>query len=140
LKNQPKHKAMQKFAIFFVISAMVIAFACKKDEQTERFKYLTTPVWESDSLLANGVDASGEGQSLANFKGDAKFNTDGTGYFGVYTGRWKFAQSETEIVIITNELPAPVSTNIVELTQTSLKVTTTSPITQEAIRMTFKAK
>lgn len=131
---------MQKFAIFFVISAMVIAFACKKDEQTERFKYLTTPIWESDSLLADGVDASGEGQSLANFKGDAKFNTDGTGYFGAFTGRWRFAQDETEILIIANELPAPVSTDIVELTQTSLKVTTTSPITQEAIRMTFKAK
>ena len=131
---------MKKLVLFFILSAMVISFACKKDEPSERFKYLTTPIWESDSLLANGVDASGEGQSLANFKGDAKFNTDGSGYFGSYTGKWRFVQSETEIVITTNELPGPISTKIVELTQTSLKITTTSPVNQDAIRMTFKAK
>lgn len=131
---------MQKFAIFFVFSVLVISFACKKDEQSERFKYLTTPIWESDSLLANGVDASGEGQSLANFKGDAKFNTDGTGYFGLYDGKWRFAKNETQIVIYETELGLPLTTNIVELTPVSLKITTTSPVNQDVIRMTFNAK
>ncbi len=131
---------MRKLIVLFVISMLLIPFACRKDEPSQRFKYLTTPVWASDSLLAKGEDASGPGQSLENFKGDAKFYPDGTGYFGVYTGRWRFAQSETEIVIITDELPGPLSTKIVELTQTSLKITTTNPINQDAIRMTFIAK
>lgn len=131
---------MRKLVLFFILSVLVISFACRKDEPSQRFKYLTTPVWESDSLLANGVDASGEGQSLANFKGDAKFNTDGTGYFGVFTGKWRFARNETQIVIYDTELGLPLTTNIVELTSVSLKITTTSPINQDAIRMTFNAK
>jgi hypothetical protein len=131
---------MKNLVLFFILSGMVVFFACKKDESSARFKYLTTPVWESDSLLANGVDASGEGQSLANFKGDAKFNTDGSGNFGVYKGRWRFAKNETQIVIYDTELGLPLTTDIVELTKVSLKITTTSPVNQDAIRMTFIAK
>ncbi len=130
---------MKKFAFFFILSALVFA-ACTKVEHSERFKLLTGPVWESDSLLANGIDASQPGQSLANFKGAAKFNEDGTGFFGTYTGNWMFSQNEAELVIIAAELPAALSTRIEELSASSLKVTTTSPFRPETIRMTFKAK
>ena len=131
---------MRNLVLLFMISGLFLVFACNKDEPSERFKLLTTPVWESDSLLANGLDASGEGESLANFKGEVKFNKDGTGNFGSYAGKWRFAQNETEIVILTDSLPLPLATRIEELTASSLKIITTSPINNDAIRMTFKAK
>ena len=61
------------------------------------------------------------------FKGDAKFNEDGTGHFGVYTGTWRFAYNETQIVITTDSLPVPLTAKIAELTKLSLKITTIFP-------------
>ena len=128
--------------IFFV------AFACKddkKDDPSERFILLTTPVWESDSLLLNGEDASFPGGMLEMFKGEAKFNTDGSGYFGEYTGTWSFAQNETELVILSNAIGFQLTTKIHLLSQDSLKVSTRFPNLQNPdevlnIRMTFNSK
>jgi hypothetical protein len=79
------------------------------------------------------------------FKGEAKFNEDGTGYFGSYTGTWRFASNETQIVISSPSLPLTLTTLIAELTSTSLKVTTSypnlvNPLEPVKIRMTFKAR
>jgi hypothetical protein len=106
---------------------------------------LTGPVWASDSLLVEGIDASGPGQFLAKFKGDIKFREDGTGYFGQYTGTWRFTFNETEILIYSDSLQIrPLTTNIAELTKISLKMTTSyptaNPFNPLDIRMTFKAK
>jgi hypothetical protein len=131
---------MKKILVLLVFTTVLIEFSCKKEEMSARFKYLTTPIWESDSLFANGNDES-EG-ILKNFKGDAKFNTDGTGYFGKYEGTWKFAYNETELVISSDSLPVPsLTTQIVELNESSLKVTTGFPGNPPlAIRMTFISK
>jgi hypothetical protein len=136
---------MKNLAIFLVVAGFFYLLACSKDTESENFKLLTGPVWVSDSLLANGIDASGPDGMLKNFKGEAKFNKDGTGYFGIYTGTWRFAQEETQIVITTDSLPVPLSTKIAELTAESLKITTIypNPINPAAptyIRMTFNAK
>jgi hypothetical protein len=136
---------MKKFILLIIIFLSILTFACDKDETSERFKFLTTPVWASDSLLANGVDASGPDGILSIFNGDAKFNEDGTGNFGNYTGTWRFNSDETELVIITDALQLPVTTDIVELTAQSLKVTTLFPNPVDPnqpvrLRMTFKAK
>jgi hypothetical protein len=134
---------MKNLVLLLIISGCFYLASCKKDSQSENFKFLTGPTWTSDSLLANGVDASGPDGMLKNFKGDAKFNTDYTGTFGVYTGTWRFAFDETELVITTDSLPIPVTTKIVELNSISLKVTTIYPNPQGVptnIRMTFKAK
>lgn len=130
----------------------LLAFAgCTKDEndgndENDRFELLTTPVWGTDSLLVNGVDAGGSGQLLVKFKGNAKFNTDGTGTFGSYSGTWRFPDNTRKnLVISTDSLPIPIYANIVELTASSLKLTTELPdLTGQTdkfrIRMTFKAK
>ena len=136
---------MKNFIVLFFIASCLIAVTCSKDKKSERFKLLTTPVWATDSLLANGVDASGPGGILEKFKGDAKFKEDGTGNFGKYTGEWSFNTDETEITIVTDSLPIPIICNIDQLTVQSLKITTSVPNPanfQEIfdIRMTFKAK
>lgn len=136
---------MKNIAVLMVVTGCLLITSCKEETQSESFKLLTTPIWVSDSLLANGVDASGPGQMLENFKGDAKFNEDMTGYFGSYTGTWRFAFDETQIVITTASLPIPLTTIIAGLTKTSLKITTSypdplKPTTPVKIRMTFKAK
>ncbi|MCX6254255.1 MAG: hypothetical protein NTV31_07230 [Bacteroidia bacterium] len=136
---------MKNLALLLIISGCFIIFSCKKDSQSEPFKLLTGPIWASDSLLANGVDASGPAGMLKNFKGDAKFNEDGTGYFGIYTGTWSFSFNETQIKITTDSLDFPLTTEIAELTKISLKITTSypnllNPATPTSIRMTFKAK
>ena len=136
---------MKNLAILLIISGFVYFASCKKETQSEQFKLLTGTTWISDSLLVNGADASGPGGFLEKFKGEAKFNEDGTGYFGIYTGTWRFSFEETQIVITADDLPLPLTTKIVELTQISLKVTTSYPnvINPSApinIRMTFKAK
>ena len=133
-----------KNLVLFLVSATMILVACGKDKNnySERFLLLTGPVWESDSLLANGVDASGPGELLEDFAGDAKFNTDGTGYFGEYTGTWTFSSSENYLTISSDSLPVPLTTKIEELTQLSLKITTSFPAVPDPIdiRITFKAK
>jgi hypothetical protein len=136
---------MKNIAFLVFISACLLIFACNKDNRSERFKLLTSPIWRTDSLLANGVDATGSGQILEKFAGDAKFNEDGTGYFGDYTGQWRFNTEETRLTIITDSLPLPIVADIKELTSISLKITTVvpnqlDPDTPFNIRMTFKAK
>ncbi len=136
---------MKNLALLAFISACLLIFACNKDDRSERFKLLTSPIWRTDSLLANGVDATGPGQILEKFAGDAKFSEDGTGYFGDYTGQWRFNVEETQLTIITDSLPLPIIADIIELTSISLKITTVVPNqldrdTPFNIRMTFKAK
>jgi hypothetical protein len=134
-----------KNLVLFIMLAGIIAFSACKAKESEKFKLLTGPTWETDSLLANGVDASGPEGVLNKFKGDAKFNKDGSGSFGQYTGEWRFNESETEIIITSDSIPIPIAAEIKELTSTSLKVTTSlvtpnPPYTLLDIRMTFKAK
>jgi hypothetical protein len=136
---------MKNLALLAFISACLLVFSCNKDDRSERFKLLTEPTWATDSLLANGVDASVPGGVLVKFKGDAKFEEDGTGYFGKYKGTWRFNVEETQITIITDSMPLPIVTNIKVLTSASLKVTTIVPnpldqLNPFNIRMTFKAK
>jgi hypothetical protein len=125
----------------------LLVFACSDDgdDRSERFRFLTGVTWESDSLLVDGSDASGPGQRLEKFKGEARFREDGTGTFGEYSGTWNFAVSETTIEILTDSLPGLLTVNIEELTASSLKVTTFFPNFELPdqpfnIRMTFKAK
>ena len=129
---------MKNIALLLVIIGCFQIFSCSKDPQSEKFLLLTGPVWASDSLLVNGEDASGPGELLENFKGDVKFNEDYTGTFGSYTGKWRFAFDETQIVISSDSLPIPLTAIIAELTETSLKITTN--FSSLNIRMTFKAK
>jgi hypothetical protein len=134
---------MKNIALFLVICGCFQIFSCSKDSQSEKFKLLTGPVWASDSLLVNGEDASGPGELLENFKGDVKFKDDYSGNFGSYTGRWRFAFNETQIVITSDSLPIPLTAIIAELSQTSLKIKTSYTLSATEtlnIRMTFKAK
>lgn len=129
----------------FLLLYLCSITACKKESESERFVLLTTPIWASDSLLADGSDASGPGGVLEKFKGDAKFRKDGTGYFGKYTGTWRFSSDESQLIISSDSLPVPVSANIAELTRLSLKITTIYPTAASPkgfynIRMTFTAK
>ncbi|MCU0462209.1 MAG: hypothetical protein MUF36_09385 [Bacteroidales bacterium] len=134
------------FLVVIAFSLLLLTF-CKKDEFSERFMLLTTPVWTSDSLLANGDDASGPGEVLEDFKGDAKFNKDKSGYFGDYTGRWWFEAHETLLVIDpdADTIPIYIYCNLVELTELSLKITASvpnkdNPFQALPVRMTFKVK
>lgn len=134
----------KKLIPVFLLLALLL-FACKKDEVSIRFNYLTSNTWQSDSLLANGEDAGGPGQMLEKFNGEAIFNEDGTGIFGSYSGEWHFAYDETKIVIDSDSLAFPLTTNVEELTASSLKITTAfpnlvNPEAPTAIRMTFNAK
>lgn len=136
---------MKNLALLLILAGCLFNSSCKKDSQSDPFKLLTDPVWLSDSLLANGVDAGGPAGILFNFKGEAKFNQDGTGYFGVYTGTWRFAFNETQIIIIADAPTLQLTTQIAELTSKSLKITTSypnllNPTVPIRIRMTFKAK
>jgi len=134
---------MKNLTLLLIIAGCFYFSSCKKDSQSERFKLLTGPVWVSDSLLANGVDASGPDEFLENFNGEVKFNVDGTGKFGNYIGTWSLIYDETYIKITADSLPVPgpLNVKIAELTDISLKITTGYPtIPPTIIRMTFKAK
>lgn len=136
---------MKNIILLLVIAGLVTATACKKDEKSEKFIFLTTAVWQSDSLLANGVDASGPDGLLEKFKGEAKFNDDGSGSFGNYSGQWRMSADEKQLTITTDSLPLPITCNIKELTSVSLKITAAitiplQPLVPVNIRMTFKAK
>lgn len=127
------------------VLAAVMIFACTKEEESERFRLLTSTTWKSDSLLVNGEDASGPGGMLEKFKGDAKFEKDGSGYFGIYKGSWRFSYGETNIVIESDSLQLPVTAKIILLTQSDFKITTIypnllNPSNPYNIRMTFKPK
>jgi hypothetical protein len=135
-----------KKIILFTLLAVGLLYACDKEEgNSERFNNLTGITWTSDSLLADGQDASGPGELLENFKGDARFYENGTGYFGQYDGTWAFNNIETQLIINSPDLLAALTVNIEELTPSSLKVTTqfpsqTDPGTYINIRMTFIPK
>ena len=132
---------MKKLLPFFMLLVIVIASSCDKDNASDRFTLLTSHTWTSDSLLANGVDASDPGEMLALFKGDAMFNVDGTGTFGQYSGTWRFVDNETNLAITSPDLPFTLTTQIVELTSVSLKVTFSYPGQPPTnIRMTFMPK
>jgi hypothetical protein len=138
-------KTFKNLLLLGLIAIILALTNCTKKDDYDPFKLLTTPMWTTDSLLANGVDASKPGQLLAKFKGDAQFKKDGTGTFGIYKGSWKFEENETQIIITTDSLGIPLTSKIVELTTSSFKITTgfldlvggTGIIN---IRMTFKAK
>lgn len=135
---------MKNLPVIIIITALLLSISCKEKE-SERFILLTTPIWRTDSLIANGVDASGPGGFLEKFKGEAKFREDGTGYFGKYTGTWSFNIDETKLTIATDSLPLPITCDIIELTSLSLKIKTAviNPANISElinIRMTFKAK
>jgi len=134
---------MKKLIFLLIIVAGVLIAACEK--KSERFNLLTTPIWVSDSLYANGFDASGAGQLLSKFVGDVKFNEDGTGYFGQYKGEWMLSVDENYLTITTDSLPIPIVADIELLTSTDLKITTNVPNPLNLqdpydIRMTFKAR
>ena len=137
---------MKNLLILLILSSLFIAFACKKDNPSQAFVLLTTPVWSPDSLLAFGIDAGSPGGFLESFNSDAKFNKDGTGVFGNYTGTWRLTQKDTELVISSDSLAIrTLTTKIAELTEQSLKITTAIPNEMNLsspipIRMTFKAK
>ncbi len=136
---------MKKIILFGLLSVSLF-YACDKEEgNSERFNNLTGITWTSDSLLADGQDASGPGELLENFKGDARFYENGTGYFGQYDGTWAFNNLETQLIINSPDLLAALTVNIEELTSSSLKVTTqfpspANPGTYINIRMTFIPK
>ena len=137
---------MKKYKIIsLILLSVILIYACKKNEErSERFKILTGQVWTTDSLLVDGVDASGPGELLEKMAGDAEFRADGTGYFGQYTGTWYFTNNETQITIRSDSLAFPLTSNIAELTWQSFKITTSYPTAVPgvnlAIRITFKPK
>jgi hypothetical protein len=132
---------MKNIVPWLFIAALVYATSCK-EKTSERFDLLTSHAWTSDSLLADGIDASGSGELLEKFKGDIVFRMDGSGTFGQYTGTWMFVDNQSSLVIESPDLAVPLTTHIVELTSTSLKVTFTYTTLEgnKNIRMTFKPK
>jgi hypothetical protein len=136
---------MKNIIITLMIASSFVVVTCKKDELSDRFKYLTGTVWVADSLLSDGIEVGGVGGLLENFNGDLTFNPDGTGKFGVYKGTWELTYGDTEIILTTDSLAFPVVTQVEELTKNSLKVTTGFPDALNPghmlnIRMTFKSK
>ncbi len=136
---------MKNLGLFLLITGFIYLVSCEKNKDSDNFRNITGITWRSDSLLVNGIDASFAGAMLEDFKGDVKFNEDGTGTFGRFTGQWMFAFNETQLIITSDSLPLPLTANIRELTKTSLKITTvfTNPLPPPPtlnIRMTFKPK
>ncbi len=136
------------FLLLILLTGVMIFTCCKKEEEEPEptpYELLTGHVWVSDSLLANGVEAGGSGQLLEKFNGDAAFRADGTGTFGEFSGTWVLSADNKELTITTTELTFPILAQIVELTKTSLKITTGfpdpfNPPEVIAIRMTFNPK
>lgn len=132
-----KMKSYKLILLITLVTTMLVACS-KKDEQSERFKLLTGHVWKSDSLLVNGLDASQPGGVLEKFIGDAEFKTDGTGYFGEYTGTWYFSAQEKNITISSDDLAYPLTAIIEELTAISFKITTTVPSPVPGVSMDIR--
>jgi hypothetical protein len=139
---------MKKTAVFFgFVILTFVFFTCKKDViPNDNLNLLTNHIWTADSLLADGEDASGEGQLLEKFKGDTKFNADGTGYVGEIVGNWQFSNNQTAVIITSDSLQMAVSATIALLTEQSLKLTTAYPVQTSptvvyaAVRMSFIPK
>jgi hypothetical protein len=133
---------MKKAGLILLFFSSLVLVACDRDDEdevSERFMLLTSTVWLSDQLLVNGVDAS-EGL-LANFRGEAIFEVDGTGSFGEYTGTWEFLENETRLRITPQGFPV-ITADIVTLTADTLEVLTGFPNPQNPsetmeIRMIF---
>ncbi|TFG44592.1 MAG: hypothetical protein E4H43_00090 [Bacteroidia bacterium] len=136
---------MKNLFVFLTVTCCILLFSCK-EKDSDRFKFLTEPVWVAETLIANGIDATGPGGLLEGFVGDAKFNADGTGTFGTYTGTWTFNATEDKLIITTPSLPISITLNIVELTSTTLKLQGSLPDPQNPfgpvidIQMTFIPK
>ncbi len=135
---------MKKLFSILLISVTVLMFSCKEKE-SERYELLTGTTWEAESLLANGVDATGPGGMLEGFSGVAKFKTDGTGTFGSFEGEWAFNSDETKITINSETLPLPITCSILELTSSTLKLQALVPNPEDlqnpiTIEMTFSAQ
>lgn len=127
------------------MAAAGLMIAACGEKESERFILLTTPVWTSDTLYADGVDAGDPGELLYKFRGDAKFEKNGTGYFGEYDGKWMFNPDETKVTITSDSLAVAILANIYLLTSTDLRITAVVPNKENMsdpydIRMTFKAK
>lgn len=138
-------KTIRNILVFTLLTGSVLFNSCSKKDESERFRLLTGHAWRSDSLLVNGMDASGATGLLRNFVGDVKFNSDGSGTFGSYTGTWMFTSNETKLTIASDSLLIPITANIAELTTSSLKVTTSypnlvNPALPLNVRMTFKPR
>jgi hypothetical protein len=155
LTNKPiqKNYIMKQLGVLMLFLSALVIVSCDKDEDevSEKFKLLTGIQWESEALQVNGVDASGEGQLLENFKGDVDFNEDGTGSFGQYTGTWEFTENEEMLVIKTviaieeTEIPVTLNCLIIQLTSSLLEISTEFPNFENPqeplnIEMTFRAK
>lgn len=143
-KNSKPYK-MKNLVLSIMLVSCLNLVSCKKETTSERYNFLTGVSWLSDSLLANGEEAGGEGQLLEKFKGEANFYKNGTGVFGTYTGTWTLAYDDTQILIKADSIAIRLTTQIVELTATSLKITTEYPnliLPDEPIkiRMTFNSK
>jgi hypothetical protein len=135
---------MKRLSVLLIVAAGLILASCS-EKKSERFILLTTPVWRTDTLYADGADAGNPGQLLYKFKGDAKFNEDGTGYFGQYKGEWMLSSDETYLTISSDSLQLPIIADIYMLTSTDFRITTKVPNPQNLtdpfdIKMTFKAK
>ena len=140
----------KRYSLSLEVGICLVLFSCKKEEEekkySEKFLLLTTPIWISDSLLANGVEAGGLEQPLNPFKGETKFNLDGTGTVGDFVGTWYFMENETQLVINSDSLPGAVTAFIKELTESSLKIESglianiADSLVLLNIRITFKTK
>ncbi|MFO7576012.1 MAG: hypothetical protein R6W67_12725 [Bacteroidales bacterium] len=118
---------MRSIVITAMLTYVMILFSsCSKEKESERFRLLTGNLWQSHLLMVDGEDESAG--LLAGFVGEAKFNKDGTGYFGQYTGTWYFSNNENNITITTPDLPAPLTTTVIELTSQRFKISTSYPI------------
>jgi hypothetical protein len=140
---------MKKVFFLIIMAGLFMWTACDKDDESDRFRYLTTPIWLSDSLLVNDVDASIPGGLLEDFKGEVDFREDGTGTFGIYEGTWQFQQNETELLIRSDSLTMlPLNTlytKIEELEANSLKISASFPNPYDPndplrLRLTFVPK
>lgn len=136
---------MKRLIIALIIGAGLSQFSCKEEIVYTPLQILTMNQWQPDSLLANGEESSGPGQILEKFNGEALFNEDGSGKFGDFNGTWYFSNEETDIVIASDSLAFPLTLDIVELTEASLKVKTifpqlSDPLNPIYIRMTFLAE
>lgn len=130
--------------MLIVILVSLYFTCCKKDDENKSVNYLllTSHPWQSDNLLADGVEAGGPGELLHGFSGETRFYDDGTGYIGDYNGTWSFHSNETQLLIDSDSLPVVITVFIEELTEESLKITTQFPdrsnlLEKIDIRMTF---
>jgi hypothetical protein len=143
-----KTEGMKSILTIVALAAILIAASCTKDKESEKFRLLTGHPWKTDSLVAKSNDAVAEDRvkaSLEDFRGEAVFNSDGTGSFGKFDGTWRFAYGEENLVIDSDSLDFPLTTNIIELTSGSLKVKTAfpnllNPASPVNIRLTFIPK